>query len=152
YMSPEQIQARRVAIDHRTDIYSLGVTLYELLTLRPAFESDSPQDVMRRIIEEEPKAPRRINAAVPRELETIVLKAMAKDRDDRYKAAQEMAEDLRRFLGGQPIQARRLSPLDRASRWARRHRNAVVAVVALLATAVVALSVGVFLIAQAQGR
>ena len=65
YMSPEQVQARRVVVDHRTDIYSLGVTLYELLTLRPAFEGDSPQDVMRRVIEEEPTAPRRVDPGHP---------------------------------------------------------------------------------------
>ena len=111
YMSPEQVQARRVVVDHRTDIYSLGVTLYELLTLRPAFEGESPQDVMRRVIEEEPTAPRRVNPDIPRDLETIVLKAMAKERDDRYQTARELADDLRRFLDGSPIKARRLSPL-----------------------------------------
>ena len=76
---------------------------------------------------------------------------MAKERDDRYKTAQELAEDLRRFLDRKPIQARRPSPLDRASRWARRHRKAVAAAVAFLVTAVVGLSVGVILIAQARG-
>jgi WD40 repeat protein len=97
-------------------------------------------------------APRRVNPAIPRDLETIVLKAMAKERDDRYKTAQELAEDLRRFLDRRSIQGRRPSPLDRASRWARRHRRTVVTAVALLVTAVGGLTVGIILIAQAQGR
>ncbi len=152
YMSPEQVQARRLVVDHRTDIYSLGATLYELLTLRPAFEGDSPQDVMRQVIQEEPKAPRRINLNIPRDLETIVLKSMAKERDDRYDTAQELADDLRRFLERRPIRAQRPSPLDLASRWARQHRNAVATAIALLLTAVVGLSVGVVSIARAEKR
>ena len=152
YMSPEQVQAGQVVVDHRTDIYSLGATLYELLTLRPAFEGDSPQDVMRRVVQEEPTAPRRVNPDIPRDLETIVLKAMAKERDDRYQSARELADDLRRFLDRVPIQARRLSPLDRASRWSRQHRKAVVTAIALLLAAVVGLSVAVFLILKAEAR
>ena len=85
---------------------------------------------MRRVVEEEPTAPRRVNPDIPRDLETIVLKAMAKERDDRYTTAQELADDLRRFLDRKPIQAQRLSPLDRASRWARRHRKAVATAIA----------------------
>ena len=130
----------------------MGATLYELLTLRPAFEGDSPQDVMRRVIEEEPTAPRRVNPDIPRDLETIILKAMAKERDDRYTTAQELADDLRRFLDREPIHAQRPSPLDRASRWARRHRKAVATAIALLLTAVVGLSVIVILIARAEER
>ena len=79
YMSPEQALAKRVVIDGRTDIYSLGVTLYELLTLRPAFDGQDRQEILRKIAEEEPAPPRKLNPAVPRDLETIVLKAMAKD-------------------------------------------------------------------------
>jgi eukaryotic-like serine/threonine-protein kinase len=152
YMSPEQIQPRSVVVDHRTDIYSLGATLYELLTLQPAFEGDSPQEVMRRVVEEEPRAPRRINPAIPRDLETVVLQAMAKERTDRYKTAQELAEDLQRFLDGKPIQARRPSPLDRASRWARRHRRMVASSVVALIMGVVGLSIGIALIAGAERR
>ncbi|MFI5461266.1 MAG: hypothetical protein ACHRXM_38170 [Isosphaerales bacterium] len=153
-MSPEQVQAqpRLLVVDYRTDIYSLGATLYELLALRPAFEGDSRQEVMRRVVEEEPRAPRLVNPAIPRDLETIVLKAMAKERDDRYKTAQELAEDLRRFLDRKPIQARRPSTLNRASRWARRHRKLVASAVVVLAIGVAGLSVGIVLVARAERR
>src|SRR5205085_5778169 len=98
YMSPEQALAKRVVIDHRTDVYSLGVTLYELLTLHPALDGRDRQELLRQIAFEEPPPPRRHNPAVPRELETVVLKAMAKEPADRYASAQELADDLRRFL------------------------------------------------------
>src|SRR5262249_28238486 len=106
YMSPEQALAKRVVIDHRTDIYSLGVTLYELLTLAPAFAGNDRQELLRQIAFEEPKPPRRINKSIPAELETIVLKAMEKNPADRYATGAEMAEDLRRFEAGEPIRAR----------------------------------------------
>jgi eukaryotic-like serine/threonine-protein kinase len=125
YMSPEQAQARRVVVDHRTDIYSLGVTLYELLALRPAFDGRDRQELLRQIAQEEPPAPRRIDPAIPRDLETIVLKAMAKEVAGRYASAQELADDLRRFLDDQPICARRPTPLEAAVRWSRRHRPLV---------------------------
>jgi serine/threonine protein kinase len=139
YMSPEQALAQRVTIDHRTDVYSLGVTLYELLTLEPAFGGRDRQELLRQIAFEEPKVPRRLNKAVPRELETIVLKAMEKDPNDRYATAQAMADDLRRFLEDKPIRARRPSMLDRVRKWSWRHRGvlsaaAVSAVVVLAAT------------------
>jgi serine/threonine protein kinase len=121
YMSPEQALGRRGIIDHRTDIYSLGVTLYELLTLRPAFTDDDRQDLLRQIGDEEPLSSRRLNAAIPRELETIILKAMAKEPGSRYATAQEQADDLRRFLESKPIRARRPGLLDRAVKWSRRH-------------------------------
>jgi hypothetical protein len=82
YMSPEQALAQRVIVDHRTDIYSLGVTLYELLTLQPAFDGKDRQEILRQIAWEEPKAPRKVNRAIPAELETIVLKAMEKGDKD----------------------------------------------------------------------
>src|SRR5262249_59189142 len=98
YMSPEQAAGRRGVVDHRSDIYSLGVTLYEFLTLQPAFPGDDRQDLLRRVAGEEPPAPRRLNPKVPKDLETIVLKAMAKFPAERYPSAQELADDLRRFL------------------------------------------------------
>ena len=125
YMSPEQALAKRVVIDGRTDIYSLGVTLYELLTLRPAIDGQDRQEILRKIAEEEPAPPRKLNPAVPRDLETILLKAMAKEPSGRYATAKELADELRRFLEHKPITARRPSLLDRAAKWARRHRAAV---------------------------
>jgi serine/threonine protein kinase len=89
YMSPEQALAQRVLVDQRTDIYSLGVTLYELLTLEPAFPGTDRQELLRQIAFEEPKPPRRANKSIPRELETIVLKAIEKNPADRYATAQE---------------------------------------------------------------
>ena len=100
-------------VDRRTDVYSLGVTLYELLTLRPAFDGSDREELLRRIAQEEPIPPRRLNPAVPRDLETIVLKAMAKEPERRYATARELADDLRRFLEDRPIRARRPGPLER---------------------------------------
>ncbi|WP_406699978.1 protein kinase [Singulisphaera sp. Ch08] len=120
YMSPEQALARPGLIDHRTDIYSLGATLYELLTLRPAFGGDDRQDLLLRIIQETPVPSRRLNPAIPIDLETIVSKAMANEPSRRYATAQELAEDLTRFLEGRPVLARRPSPVDGASKWVRR--------------------------------
>jgi tetratricopeptide (TPR) repeat protein len=135
YMSPEQALARRVVIDHRTDVYSLGATLYELLTLQPAFGGKDREELLRQIALDEPAPPRRLNRAVPAELETIVLKALEKEPADRYATAQELADDLRRFLEDRPIRARRPSCLHVARKWVRRHRPVVAAgaVIVLLA-------------------
>jgi serine/threonine protein kinase len=137
YMAPEQALAKRVVIDHRTDVYSLGATLYELLTLRPVFAGTDRQELLRQIAFEEPVKPRRLERAAPAELETIVLKCLEKGPADRYATAKELADDLRRFLDDKPIQARRPSLRQVTARWARRHRAAVwaAAAVALLALA-----------------
>ena len=144
YMSPEQALAQPTGVDHRTDIYSLGATLYEFLTLEPTFDGRDRQELLRQIALEEPKPVRRVNKAIPLDLETIVLKAMAKNPAERYATARELANDLRRFLRDEPILARRSTPLQRARRWARRHRPVMVsAAVALLAAlTVLAGSVG----------
>jgi serine/threonine protein kinase/tetratricopeptide (TPR) repeat protein len=126
YMSPEQAQVRSGPVDHRTDIYALGATLYELLTLEPAFPGSEREEVMRQMAFEEPVRPRRWNPAIPTELETIVLKALAKEPDERYATAQELADDLRRFLEDKPIRARRPTLGQVARQWARRHRGIVV--------------------------
>src|SRR5262249_297810 len=107
YMSPEQALGQRTLLDHRTDIYSLGVTLYELLTLEPAYNGRSREEVLRQLSFEDPPPPKRLNRAIPAELETIVLKAMNKAPEERYGTAQELADDLRRFLEDRPIQAKR---------------------------------------------
>ncbi|WP_165229204.1 serine/threonine-protein kinase [Aquisphaera insulae] len=133
YMSPEQVRADRGGVGPATDIYSLGVTLYELVTLRPAFHAPDRHELLRKILQDEPPPVRSITPAVPKDLETIILKAMEKEPAARYASAAAMAEDLRRFLDDRPIRARRPGPLDRAAKWARRHRSAVTtSVVALL--------------------
>jgi eukaryotic-like serine/threonine-protein kinase len=132
YMSPEQALARRGVVDQRTDIYSLGVTLYELLTLRPAFDGRDHQELLRQIALDEPTSLRRLNPAVPADLETIVLKAMAEDPSSRYATAQELAADLTRFIDDRPILARRPGAIERTLRWARRHRELVATAAAIL--------------------
>jgi serine/threonine protein kinase/WD40 repeat protein/tetratricopeptide (TPR) repeat protein len=138
YMSPEQALAKHGLVDHRTDIYSLGATLYELLTLQPACTREDRRDALRQIELEEPPAPGRLNPAIPADLETIVLKALAKEPDGRYATAQELADDLERFLEDRPILARRPTSWQRARRWLRRHQGKVVtaALSALLVLAV----------------
>jgi serine/threonine protein kinase len=132
YMSPEQALARRGVVDQRTDVYSLGATLYELLTLRPPFDGRDHQELLRQISLDEPMPLRRLNPAVSRELETIVLKAMAKDPSGRYGTAQELSEDLKRFLNDDPIMGRRPGPVERAARWARRRWELVTTAAAIM--------------------
>jgi serine/threonine protein kinase/Flp pilus assembly protein TadD len=139
YMSPEQALARRASVDHRTDIYSLGVTLYELLTLEVAFPGRDREEVLRRIAFEEPPAPRHQNQAIPKELDTIILKAMEKSPEARYATAQELADDLRRFLEDKPIRAKRPTLVQRAAKWGRRHKAAMRAALVVLLLAVAGL-------------
>jgi serine/threonine protein kinase len=120
YMSPEQITAGRIPLDHRTDIYSVGATLYELLTLQPPHQGVSREQVLAQIVQKEPKAPRRIQKNVPLDLETICLKCLEKDPDRRYQTAGQMAEDLRRYVNRFAISARRAGPLRRLMKWVRR--------------------------------
>ena len=127
YMSPEQAQGKNELIDHRTDIYSLGATLYELLTLRAAVEGESREEILHNLTFQTPKSPRSINAHIPGDLETILLKTLEHERDDRYRCAGELAEDLRRFLEDLPVLAKRPSLIDRTRKWARRKRGVVLA-------------------------
>jgi WD40 repeat protein/serine/threonine protein kinase len=118
YMSPERFRGEG---DARADVYSLGLTLYELLTLRSAFESLDRLKLSEQIKTEEPKRPRSIDARIPRDLETIVLKAIEKDPKARYQTAEAMGEDLGRFLANEPIRARQVGAAERYWRWARRY-------------------------------
>ena len=139
YMAPEQFRGRA---DFRTDIHALGLTLYELLAGRPAHPQSDRTSLIQTIMHNEPEPPSKFAPEVPRDLETIVLKAITREPEGRYGSAGEMAEDLERFLDDRPITARRISPLERTWRWARR--NPVVATLAsstvllLLLVAVVA--------------
>jgi serine/threonine protein kinase/Flp pilus assembly protein TadD len=145
YMSPEQARGGGTLIDHRTDVYSLGVSAYELLTLEYAFPGDDRQDLLRRIVNEDPPRPRRLNRGLPAELEAVVLKAMEKDPADRYATAQEFADDLERYLEDRPVRARRPSRWRVVVKWGRRHAGlvaaAAAAVLAVMAVAVALLTV-----------
>jgi serine/threonine-protein kinase len=137
YMSPEQARGNFRSVDHRTDIYSLGAILYELLTGNPPFTGESRAEVMTRVINKEPVAPRRLVPDLPIDLEIIALKCMAKGPEQRYASAQELANDLDRYIAGETIFGRRPSLWHRLRWWARRHRS----LVALAAASVAALSV-----------
>jgi serine/threonine protein kinase len=152
YMSPEQALAKRVPVDHRTDIYSLGATLYELFTLELAFPGDNPPEVIHDLAFKDPVPPRRLNPALPVDLETILLKAMAKDAASRYETAQEMADDMRRFLAHEPIRASPPTILDRARKWVRRHRTLVGAGAVSLLLMLVGSVAGILLIAREKAR
>ena len=121
YMAPERFRGRS---DPRSDVYALGVTLYELLTTEPAFAASDRAALVDQVVREEPRRPRVIDPQLPRDLETIVLKAMAKEPDLRYQSAEGLAEDLRRYLADRPIRARRVNVVERAWRWARRNPSA----------------------------
>jgi serine/threonine protein kinase len=152
YMSPEQASGRPGLLDHRADVYALGATLYELLTLRPIFSGRSRQELLHAILNDEPPRPRSLDRAIPAELETIVLKATAKAAADRYATAQDFADDLQRFLDEKPILARRPSLLDHGRKWLRRHPSFVAAGVFVLAGCVVALLVSNRLIDRERAR
>jgi serine/threonine protein kinase/Tfp pilus assembly protein PilF len=141
YMSPEQALGQRVTLDHRTDIYSLGATLYELLTLKAAVSGNDREELLRRIASEVPCSVRRLNKAVPAELETIVAKAIEKNPSDRYATAQEFAADLQRWLEDKPIRARRPGLVLRSRKWARRHRALTASALAVLIAAGLVLAV-----------
>jgi tetratricopeptide (TPR) repeat protein/serine/threonine protein kinase len=125
YMSPEQAQAKHSLVDHRTDVYSLGATLYELLTLRPAFPADDHQTLLRQVIAEEPVAPRKLDKGIPAELETVTLKCLARNPSERYATAGELADDLRRWLADQTIRAKPPSLRQKVAKWTRRHQPLV---------------------------
>ncbi len=133
YMSPEQASSRSHLVDHRTDIYSLGATLYELLTLRAVIDAPDRIAMMRQLEQVDPPSLQKFNPAVPSSLENVILKALSKHRDERYAAANELSEDLKRFLDGKSPLAKRPTWIDLSARLVRRNSKAVaVAALALL--------------------
>ncbi|MBI4605847.1 MAG: serine/threonine protein kinase [Planctomycetes bacterium] len=120
YMAPEQAQGDTDRIGETTDVHALGVILYEMLTRKPPYGRDAPANILVRLLKEEAPAPRRIDRRVPRDLETICLKAMAKAPEERYPTVRAFLEDIRRFESGEPVQARRPGPVRRAARHVRR--------------------------------
>jgi eukaryotic-like serine/threonine-protein kinase len=129
YMAPERFNGQG---DLRSDVYSLGLTLYELLTLRPAFDEADRNKLVKEVMHGEPLRPRKLNPAVPRDLETVVLKAIARDPAHRYQTPAAMADDLKRFVEDRPVKARRVSETEKFWRWCRRNP----ALAAALGTAV----------------
>jgi serine/threonine protein kinase/WD40 repeat protein/Flp pilus assembly protein TadD len=118
YLAPERFNGQG---DLRSDVYSLGLTLYELLTLRPAFDHADRNKLVKQVMHDEPVRPRKLNAVVPRDLETVVLKAIARDPAHRYQSPADMADDLKRFLEDRPVRARRASEGEKFLRWCRRN-------------------------------
>ena len=150
FMAPERFSGRS---EPRSDLYALGITLYELLTLRPAFAGSDRPSLLQRVLHEEPRHPRSIDRRVSRDLETVILKAMAKEPDRRYANAGDLAEDLRRFLAGETVSARRAGPAVRAWRWARRRPAAAalgLSVAVLLTTLAVVSTLAAVRIGQAR--
>lgn len=121
YMSPEQVSRRRMRLDHRTDVFSLGVTLYESLTFARPFEGDTSHEVLKKILVHDPRDPRRVNPRVPHDLAVICLKAMEKDPEKRYPTMEAFGEDFRLFLSGEVIKARPAGIRDHAWKWIKRN-------------------------------
>ncbi|MCA9261127.1 MAG: VCBS repeat-containing protein, partial [Planctomycetales bacterium] len=140
YMAPEQAMGQRVIVDHRADIYSLGATLYELITLRPAFGDADRATLLTKIVQHDPPRLRHVDRRVPADLETVVGKAMEKSREDRYQTAQEFADDLAAFVAGRSIRAKPPTMWSRAMKWSRRHQGVVLAAVASLLVSCIALA------------
>src|SRR5262249_5803059 len=131
FMAPERFEGKSLP---QGDVYSLGATLYELLTLRPAFDHTNKVKLIDTVVHEAPLPPRQLDPCIPRDLETVVLKCLAKEPRERYASAGALAEDLRRFLADRPVKARRAGPLEHAWRWCRRNPR-----VALMTTALAVL-------------
>jgi serine/threonine-protein kinase len=140
YMAPEQGKGQTNGIGPGVDIYALGAILYELLTGRPPFKGETPAETVMQVIQQEPVPPARLNAKVPRDLETICLKCLQKEPARRYASAAALADDLRRFGDGRPIKARPVGWAERLRRWCRRKPAAAALAVTALALVGLALA------------
>jgi hypothetical protein len=150
YMSPEQASGQRTVLDNRTDIYSLGATLYEMLTMHPVFGGSARQTLLHQILNDDPRPLRHWNRTIPVELETIVLKCLAKSPSERYATAGALAADLRRFLDERPIHARRPTVIDTTRKWLRRHPSFVIASILVLVCGVIGLGITTGIVAHEQ--
>jgi eukaryotic-like serine/threonine-protein kinase len=148
YMAPERFSGH---CDARSDVYSLGLTLYEMVALRPAYEASDRHRLMERVLHEEPERLEKLALGVPRDLETIVSKSIARDPAMRYATAAAFAEDLRRFVEDRPIRARRVSSAERFARWCRRNKLLATSM-GLAVAGLVAAAVSALLYAGQQGR
>jgi serine/threonine protein kinase len=149
YMSPEQALAKHGLVDHRTDLYALSATLYELLTLRPAVDGQDREELLRNIAFADTVPPRRLTSAIPVDLETIILKGLGKEPGERYATANHLATDLRRFLSHEPILAKRPTWPSLLVKWSRRHQSVVGTAIVVLFLMLMGSLVSIGLIASA---
>jgi formylglycine-generating enzyme required for sulfatase activity/tRNA A-37 threonylcarbamoyl transferase component Bud32 len=152
YMAPEQARGDSQTLTAACDIYALGAILYDCLTGRPPFKAATAMDTVLQVLHQEPVPPRHLNAQVPRDLETICLTCLRKEPAKRYATALALADDLRRFQLGEPIQARPVDAFERAVRWVRRRQTSVAVAVALLLLTAVGLGISTLLLGQEQRR
>ena len=153
YMPPEQAAARAEEVDVRSDVYSLGAILYELITGVAPFKAATTYDTLQQVLKSEPVNPRVLNSAVPVDLETICLKCLQKERERRYSTAQELADELQRFIEGVPIQARPVSRPERIVRWCKRNPRVAAlsgAAITGVLVALVAMTISYFQILEAK--
>jgi hypothetical protein len=151
YVAPEVVDGKIGAVDRRTDVYSLGVSLHEALAGRPPFEAPTRSELYHRILSSEAEDARRLNPAVPSDLAVVVATAMAKEPDRRYQTALDLAEDLRRVLSHEPIRARPAGPLVRLHRWSRRNPGLAASLAALVVALAGGLGVSLDLLATSRG-
>jgi serine/threonine-protein kinase len=152
YMAPEQAQGRASAVGPSADIYALGAVLYEMLTGQPPFEGESACETIHKVVTEEATPPSRLNPKIPRDLDTICLKCLQKEPARRYASAQDLADDLHRYLDGKPVRARRVGAVERGVKWTRRRPAAALLLTTLLVVSVVAAGTIVWLHEQEADR
>jgi tetratricopeptide (TPR) repeat protein/tRNA A-37 threonylcarbamoyl transferase component Bud32 len=152
YMAPEQAEGRHDLVDTRTDVYGLGAILFETLTGRPPVDGETTAEVLQRVASGSIPGARAVEPTVPRALDAVCSRAMARSRSDRYATALALAEDVQRWTAGEPVSAWREPWTVRARRWTARHRPLVAGAAALLATTAVALAVGAVLLSRANAR